>query len=137
MPRGRGRDLSSFEARGIIFDTSFLLEAIKTPGAFTSMEELFGDLSFYVPESVVDELRRISNRRRGVKPRRARLVLNYIEKGRFKTLESKSDKADTDIQILATEGRYIVATGDSRLRESLAETGVKVIYLKDGYPHIV
>ncbi len=136
MARSGDRDISRFRARGILFDTSFLLEAIKTPGAFTHMEELFGDLVFYVPESVVNELRHIASSKKGVKAHRARLVLEYIG-DRFRVVESKSGDADEDILILADEGVYIVATGDSVLRKRLSDAGVKIIYLKDGYPHIV
>lgn len=130
-------DISRFKVMGILFDTSFLLEAVSSHGSLSLMEELYGDLPFYIPKSVVRELENLASGR-GVKAKRAKLVLKYIgESSRFKIIDSKSDVVDDDLLILACEGVFIVATGDRRLRKRLGKSGVRIIYLKDDYPHIV
>lgn len=125
-------------SKGILVDTSFLLEAFQSPGSLFWLEERYPHLPLYIPESVLNELHHISKKRLKSKYRRANLILKYIgESGRFKVVKSLSKNADEDIILLARSKLFIVATGDRNIREKLSEEGVKIIYLKNNYPHII
>jgi rRNA-processing protein FCF1 len=130
-------DVSRFRTRGLLFDTSFLLEAIVTPGIFSMLEDLYGPYSFHIPRSVVRELEVLSSSDKGELARRAGLVLRYIEESGFNIVPSVSNVADEDILQLSLGGDYVVATLDSRLRRLLSDKGIRVLVLKDGYPKIV
>lgn len=125
------------DVKGIIFDTSFLLEAFKTPGILDSLSEEFPSYEYLVPVSVINELKGIVKSDSGRRGNLARLVLDYISKGRFRVIGSIDSDADRDILMLSMDSGYFVATGDKVLRNSLLEKGVKIVYIKDGYLHII
>jgi rRNA-processing protein FCF1 len=128
-------DIDLDRCDGILFDTSFLIEAIKTPGVFDFLRERFGSIPFIVPKSILGELEKMMRRGKGEKGRLASLLLRYIDEANFTVLPSRFEEADKDIFEYALSGKYIVATCDRDLRYRLTEKGVRVIYLKDGYPH--
>ena len=122
--------------RGILFDTSFLIEAVRSPGSLSYLEESFNNYSFYVSESVFKELLHLA---KGgyIKSKKAKLALNYIKNRRFKIIRSISKKPDEDVILLAKKNMFIVATGDREIREALLKKGMKIIYLKDNYPKLI
>ena len=122
--------------KGILFDTSFLIEAVQSPGSLLYLEKQFNEYPFYISESVIKELMQLAEGK-NVKSKKAKLALNYIKDKRFKRVNSVSENPDEDIILLAKENMFIVATGDREIREVLLKEGVKIIYLKDNYPHLI
>ena len=124
--------------KGILFDTSFLMEAVQSPGSLSYLEEFFSEYPFYISKSVFKELSHIAEGEYGARSRRAQLALEYIKKSRrFKMIKSVSKKPDKDIILLAEENLFIVATDDKEIRKTLLEKGIKTIYLKDNHPHLI
>ncbi len=122
--------------KGILFDTSFLIEAVQSPGSLSYLEELFNAHPFYVSETVIRELMHLAEGK-STKSKKAKSALNYIKNREFKTIKSLSENPDEDIILLAKENMFIVATGDREIREVLLKKGMKIIYLKDNYPHLI
>lgn len=124
--------------KGILFDTSFLIEAVRHPSSFSHLEDVYRGFPFYISESILNELLSMAKYRSGSRSKRARLILEYIDKSsRFKIIKSISKKADEDIVLLARRNSFIVATGDRDIRKKLMNKGIKIIYLKDSYPLII
>lgn len=111
--------------RGIIMDTSFLIQCVKSgAGALEEIEAM--GLSIYVPDKVVEELNRLADRpgRRG---QLARLSLKLINK--FKVIDSGAVSADNAIIKLSTNGDYVIATTDLKLIKSLTQYKIPIICL--------
>ncbi len=108
----------------IIFDTSFLVTAIKFKIDFLS--ELIGN-EFFVLDSVIKELKKIS---KGKKKESiaAKVALELIKLKKIKILKSK-DGTDKSLLIYGKKD-FVIATQDSELRKKLKSEKVKVIYLK-------
>ncbi len=118
----------------VLLDSSVLLQVYEGVDVVDLMYEEVGKCSYYVLDSVVNELSRISLSSKGPKGRAARLALDYIQRRNVAVISTESLKASGDEAILNFFRRnpyfrdeFVVATNDDNLKKELLRLGVKVI----------
>lgn len=107
----------------VILDTSFILTCLKEKIDFLKAGE-FGEL--VLPEQVIDEIKKLSEKRKGREKEIAMLAWGIIRenKEKFKIIELKGKHVDAGIKGYVHEKRrekVIVATLDKELKLALKE----------------
>lgn len=128
--------------RKVILDANFLLVPFQFKvDIFSEIEALIGGFEPIVLSTTVEELKKLS----AVKSEKARrsfsAALELVKKCRIVDVELRPGESyDDAILRVANEGKYIVATNDSRLRGRLRDKGITTIFLRqkshlevDGY----
>jgi len=115
----------------IIIDSSMLMLPLEKKINISYEIERLVQISFeiVVPQIVLDELRRLSEKESQSIKQKAKLALELAN--RFIIIESNTNcHADEEILRLALEKEAIVATNDTKLRLRLREKGIVVISLR-------
>ncbi len=118
----------------VILDTSFLF--LPFEAKIDIKEELMKMLNVkfdvYIPQCVLDEIKRIMNDpREGYKKRRmAKFIYEYVMKN-FKILNVRGNVDDVLIDIGLKNENVIICTNDRMLRKKLKKYGIPTIYLHD------
>ncbi len=115
----------------IIIDSSMLMLPLEKKINLSYEIERLVQISFeiVVPQIVLDELRRLSEKESQSIKQKAKLALELAN--RFVKIESNTNcHADEEILRLALEKEAIVATNDTELRKRLREKGIVVISLR-------
>ena len=119
----------------VIIDTNTILLLMKGIGFKEAIEEKL-DVKplYYCPESIINELKRISDGKTLLSSQAAR-ALKLIDKVCMITPKKSSD-ADTDILLNAVEYHdlgynVLVVTSDRVLRKKLRKAGVPTVYYRE------
>jgi rRNA-processing protein FCF1 len=92
------------------------------------LARLLNAYEIVVPAAVIKELKMLSTRGTGEKPRQANAALIYAQ--RYKTIETQATHADEAVVEAAKIVQGIVFTNDTVLRHRLREGGVPVLLLR-------
>ena len=119
----------SSRSRVVLLDTSVLFSIFerRLPLVDDITLEL-GKVEFAIPESVINELKRLSEHSKGSKKRIAKTILEYIRNEEFQIVKSEDiNDADRDLVLLARKMNAVVATVDKDLIKSLKRESIDVI----------
>ncbi len=128
--------------RKVILDANFLLVPFQFKvDIFSEIEALIGGFEPIVLSTTVDELKRLSAVKSEKTRRNFSAALELVKKCRIVDVELRPGESYDDIILrVANEGKYIVATNDSRLRRRLRDKGITTVFLRqkshlevDGY----
>ena len=110
----------------VICDTSFLIQiANKRITNLDSLEVDIGEISFVVPQVVLDELRNLQN-----DPNKTQEILKTLDLVKnFKILPLRGKYADTVIVDYVAKSRGIIATLDFNLKKEIKKLGGSIISL--------
>jgi len=101
----------------ILLDTNFILTCIKEKLDFSDASR-FGKV--VIPEEVINELKGLSEKSRGLQKERAILALDIIRANKFKIIKLKKKFVDEGIrEYVKKGGGVVVATLDRELKKSL------------------
>ncbi|KAA0008272.1 MAG: hypothetical protein FE042_02475, partial [Thermoplasmata archaeon] len=106
--------MASSRSRVVLLDTSILFSIFekKLPLLDDVTLEL-GKVEFVIPESVINELKKLSEHSKGSKRRMAKAILEYIRNEGFQIVKSEDiNDADRDLVLLARKMNAVVATVD-------------------------
>lgn len=115
----------------IILDTNFLL----LPSQFNV--DIFSEIDriclfkykLYVLDKTIDELKNITERKKGKHKQAAKIALLLIKKKKIDIIKTKQGKVDELILELLNKD-YILATQDNILRKKAVKKGIKTIFLR-------
>ncbi|MCD6542850.1 MAG: hypothetical protein J7K38_05995 [Thermoplasmata archaeon] len=119
----------SSRSRVVLLDTSVLFSIFerKLPLVDDITLEL-GKVKFAIPESVINELKKLSEHSKGSKKRIAKAILEYIRNEEFQIVKSEDiNDADRDLALLARKMNAVVATVDKDLIKLLKRESIDVI----------
>ena len=119
----------SSRSRVVLLDTSVLFSIFerKLPLVDDITLEL-GKVEFAIPESVINELKKLSEHSKGSKKRIAKAILEYIRNEGFQIVKSEDiNDADRDLVLLARRMNAVVATVDKDLIKLLKRESIDVI----------
>ncbi len=119
----------SSRSRVVLLDTSVLFSIFerKLPLVDDITLEL-GKVEFAIPESVINELKKLSEHSKGSKKRIAKAILEYIRNEEFQIVKSEDiNDADRDLALLARKMNAVVATVDKDLIKLLKRESIDVI----------
>jgi len=111
----------------IVLDTNMLMAVGELK--IDVIEELkkFGKTEFFVPEEVIEELKKLKEKNR-TKKINAEIAEKIIEKNCI-LIKSKTGNADKKMEELA-EQNYIIATNDKQLRTKIRKKGFKTAFVR-------
>ncbi|MCX8190331.1 MAG: PIN domain-containing protein [Candidatus Diapherotrites archaeon] len=116
----------------IALDTNIILYSIeKKVDLFDELTKSFGLCEIFVPQSVINEIRKIA-KSKGAETsvaKRAKIAVKILEHKNIKVV-MLSKNADKDLARLSKKG-FLVATHDQRLKKLIKSYGGKVIYLRN------
>lgn len=121
--------MASSRSRVVLLDTSILFSIFekKLPLLDDVTLEL-GKVEFVIPESVINELKKLSEHSKGSKRRMAKVILEYIRNEGFQIVKSEDiNDADRDLVLLARKMNAVVATVDKDLIKLLKRESMDVI----------
>jgi len=121
--------MASSRSRVVLLDTSILFSIFekKLPLLDDVTLEL-GKVEFVIPESVINELKKLSEHSKGSKRRMAKAILEYIRNEGFQIVKSEDiNDADRDLVLLARKMNAVVATVDKDLIKLLKRESIDVI----------
>ena len=121
--------MASSRSRVVLLDTSILFSIFekKLPLLDDVTLEL-GKVEFVIPESVINELKKLSEHSKGSKKRMAKAILEYIRNEGFQIVKSEDiNDADRDLVLLARRMNAVVATVDKDLIKLLKRESIDVI----------
>ena len=121
--------MASSRSRVVLLDTSILFSIFekKLPLLDDVTLEL-GKVEFVIPESVINELKKLSEHSKGSKKRMAKAILEYIRNEEFQIVKSEDiNDADRDLVLLARKMNAVVATVDKDLIKLLKRESIDVI----------
>ena len=121
--------MASSRSRVVLLDTSILFSIFekKLPLLDDVTLEL-GKVEFVIPESVINELKKLSEHSKGSKRRMAKAILEYIRNEGFQIVKSEDiNDADRDLVLLARKMNAVVATVDRDLIKLLKRESIDVI----------
>ncbi len=121
--------MASSRSRVVLLDTSILFSIFekKLPLLDDVTLEL-GKVEFVIPESVINELKKLSEHSKGSKRRMAKAILEYIRNEGFQIVKSEDiNDADRDLVLLARRMNAVVATVDKDLIKLLKRESIDVI----------
>ena len=121
--------MASSRSRVVLLDTSILFSIFekKLPLLDDITLEL-GKVEFVIPESVINELKKLSEHSKGSKRRMAKAILEYIRNEEFQIVKSEDiNDADRDLVLLARKMNAVVATVDKDLIKLLKRESIDVI----------
>jgi len=121
--------MASSRSRVVLLDTSILFSIFekKLPLLDDVTLEL-GKVEFVIPESVINELKKLSEHSKGSKRRMAKAILEYIRNEEFQIVKSEDiNDADRDLVLLARKMNAVVATVDKDLIKLLKRESIDVI----------
>ncbi|KAA0012480.1 MAG: hypothetical protein FE037_03445 [Thermoplasmata archaeon] len=121
--------MASSRSRVVLLDTSILFSIFekKLPLLDDVTLEL-GKVEFVIPESVINELKKLSEHSKGSKKRMAKAILEYIRNEEFQIVKSEDiNDADRDLVLLARRMNAVVATVDKDLIKLLKRESIDVI----------
>ena len=121
--------MASSRSRVVLLDTSILFSIFekKLPLLDDVTLEL-GKVEFVIPESVINELKKLSEHSKGSKKRMAKAILEYIRNEEFQIVKSEDiNDADRDLVLLARKMNTVVATVDKDLIKLLKRESIDVI----------
>jgi len=121
--------MASSRSRVVLLDTSVLFSIFekKLPLLDDITLEL-GKVEFVIPESVINELKKLSEHSKGSKRRMAKAILEYIRNEGFQIVKSEDiNDADRDLVLLARKMNAVVATVDKDLIKLLKRESIDVI----------
>ena len=121
--------MASSRSRVVLLDTSILFSIFekKLPLLDDVTLEL-GKVEFVIPESVINELKKLSEHSKGSKKRMAKAILEYIRNEGFQIVKSEDiNDADRDLVLLARKMNAVVATVDKDLIKLLKRESIDVI----------
>lgn len=121
--------MASSRSRVVLLDTSILFSIFekKLPLLDDVTLEL-GKVEFVIPESVINELKKLSEHSKGSKKRMAKAILEYIRNEEFQIIKSEDiNDADRDLVLLARKMNAVVATVDKDLIKLLKRESIDVI----------
>ena len=121
--------MASSRSRVVLLDTSILFSIFekKLPLLDDVTLEL-GKVEFVIPESVINELKKLSEHSKGSKRRMAKVILEYIRNEGFQIVKSEDiNDADRDLVLLARKMNAVVATVDRDLIKLLKRESIDVI----------
>lgn len=118
----------------VLLDSSVLLQVYEGIDVVDLIYDELGKCSYYVLDSVINELSKISLSSKGPKGRAARLALDYIQRRNIMIINTELLNISGDEAILNffkktpnAKEEFIVATNDDSLKKELLRLGVKVI----------
>ncbi len=118
-----------------VCDTSFLI-ALVEKRLFDQLIDRYLPFKLLVPESVMRELERLSRSRgRGSKVTVLKMIME-TEQAFFDVVQSRSNKADEDVILIALDVDGIVATADREVRRRALEKGLKTLFIRDSELYI-
>ena len=121
--------MASSRSRVVLLDTSILFSIFekKLPLLDDVTLEL-GKVEFVIPESVINELKKLSEHSKGSKKRMAKAILEYIRNEEFQIIKSEDiNDADRDLVLLARRMNAVIATVDKDLIKLLKRESIDVI----------
>jgi len=121
--------MASSRSRVVLLDTSILFSIFekKLPLLDDVTLEL-GKVEFVIPESVINELKKLSEHSKGSKKMMAKAILEYIRNEGFQIVKSEDiNDADRDLVLLARRMNAVVATVDKDLIKLLKRESIDVI----------
>jgi len=121
--------MASSRSRVVLLDTSILFSIFekKLPLLDDVTLEL-GKVEFVIPESVINELKKLSEHSKGSKKRMAKAILEYIRNEEFQIIKSEDiNDADRDLVLLARKMNAVIATVDKDLIKLLKRESIDVI----------
>jgi uncharacterized protein len=117
------------DAKLVILDSNAIMMlfefSIDLEGELT---RLLGKYHIIIPTPIVRELEFLSKNGIGNKKMKAKASLKFIEK--FETIDVDEKNGDDSIIELAKKTKVIVVTNDMKLRNSLEEISIPVIFLR-------
>jgi len=118
-----------------ICDTSFLLALVEKK-IFDQLLEKYLPFKLLVPQSVMEELDRIS--RAGGRRLKVAVLKRIMEteKNFFEVIPSVMRRADEDVIKIALDINGIVATADREVRRKASEMGLKTLFIRDSELYI-
>lgn len=119
----------SSRSRVVLLDTSVLFSIFeKKLPLFDDITLELGKVEFAIPESVINELKKLSKHSKGSKKRMAKAILEYIRNEGFQIVKSEDiNDADRDLALLARKMNAVVATVDKDLIKLLKRESIDVI----------
>lgn len=116
-------------AKAVVFDTNALLLpfAHQTP-IEDELLQLLGATEWFVPSSVIVELKTLAHKGEGATMRHAKMALKYAE--RCKVVETKLAGDDGLLEVARAKGAAVV-TNDRVLQEECVRSGLTVIVSRE------
>jgi rRNA-processing protein FCF1 len=98
---------------------------------FSEIEALVGGFEPIVLSTTIEELKKLSTVKSEKTRRNSLAALELVKKCRIVDVELRPNESYDDIILrVANEGKYIVATNDSKLRKRLRDKGITTIFLR-------
>jgi rRNA-processing protein FCF1 len=118
--------------RRVILDANFLLVPFQFKvDIFSEIEALVGGFEPIVLSTTIEELKKLSTVKSEKTRRNSLAALELVKKCRIVDVELRPNESYDDIILrVANEGKYIVATNDSKLRKRLRDKGITTIFLR-------
>lgn len=111
----------------VVFDTSFLLNSVKSKVDFLKDLELrLGSFKPIVTSPVLLELQKLSH-----KMPEARVALQLVGLAEFEVVESALKADDSVVKVAASMGGYLAST-DKEVRKKGEEMGLRLVTLRKG-----
>ncbi|MBU2100149.1 hypothetical protein KKG83_03065 [Candidatus Micrarchaeota archaeon] len=112
----------------VVLDTNMLLAVGELKiDVFSGIEKEIGKTEFFVPEEVIQELKKLKEENK-TKKKHAVIAEKLIEK-KCVVLEGKGKNADKKMIELAKKG-FIIATNDKELRKKIKSQGFKTAFVR-------
>lgn len=117
-------------AKAVVFDTNALLLpfAHGTP-VEDDLFELFGATEWFVPSSVMVELKSLAHKGSGATQRNAKSAVKFAEQ-RCKTVETKLAGDDGLLEV-ARGKKAVVVTNDRKLQDECVRSGLTVVVSRE------
>ena len=113
--------------KGVVFDTSFIVNCIKNKVDFLMDIKIeIGNFDIIIPSPVISELKFLSK-----KNINAKIGLELLEKKGYTLIESE-EPADLAITEIALKNQYFVASTDWAVRRRSSRKGLNLITLRQG-----
>lgn len=118
----------------VLLDSSVLLQVCDGVDVIDLISDELGWCDYYVLDTIISELSKISLSSKSLKGGAARLALEYVRKRSVKVINTGMPNTSGDESILRffkedsrLREEFIVATNDDMLKRELLRLGVKVI----------
>jgi rRNA-processing protein FCF1 len=117
------------QSNKVVLDTNMLLAIGELKiDVFSGIEEEIGKTEFFVPEEVIQELKKLKEENK-TKKKNAVIAEKLIEKKCIILNKGENKNADEKMMELAGKG-FIIATNDKELRKKIKNNGFKTAFVR-------